>query len=94
MVTWGFPKLGVSLLGVPIIRTIVFLGVSWGSLILGSYHIAAFFVKLPYVLNSWMLIPPRGWRGVGHFATVIARNSGTSGAADRWFGLIIVLVPE
>ena len=35
----GFPKLGVPFLGVPIIRTIVFWGLYWGTLILGNYHI-------------------------------------------------------
>ena len=34
----GFPKLGVTSLGVPIIRTIVFWGLYWGPLILGNYH--------------------------------------------------------
>ena len=36
---WGFPKIRGILLGVPIIRTIVFWGLYWGSLILGKYHI-------------------------------------------------------
>ena len=35
----GFPKIEDTILGVPIIRTIVFWGVHWGSLILGNYHI-------------------------------------------------------
>ena len=35
----GFPKLGGTILGVPILRTIVFWGLYWGSLILGKYHI-------------------------------------------------------
>ena len=34
-VTWRFPKTRGTLLGVPIIRTIVY----WGTLILGNYHI-------------------------------------------------------
>ena len=34
----GFPKLGGTLLGVPIIRVIVFLGLYWGPLISGNYH--------------------------------------------------------
>ena len=33
-----FPKLGVPCLGVPLIRTIVYWGLYWGPLILGSYH--------------------------------------------------------
>ena len=36
---WEFPKIRGTLLGVPIIRTIVFLGLYWGPLILGNYHI-------------------------------------------------------
>ena len=35
----GFPKLGVPLSGVPIIRIIVFWGLYWGTPILGNYHI-------------------------------------------------------
>ena len=35
---WEFPKIGGTLLGVPIIRTIVFWGLYWGPLILGNYH--------------------------------------------------------
>ena len=34
----GFPKLGVPYYWVPIIRTIVFWGLYWGPLILGSYQ--------------------------------------------------------
>ena len=34
-----FPKIRGTFLGVPIIRTIVFWGLYWGSLILGNYHI-------------------------------------------------------
>ena len=36
---WGFPKIRVTFLGVPIIRIIVFSGLYWGSLVLGNYHI-------------------------------------------------------
>ena len=35
----GFPKLGGTFLGVPIVRIIVFGGLYWGSPILGNYHI-------------------------------------------------------
>ena len=34
----GFPKIRSTLLGVPIIRTIVYWGLHWGPLILGNYH--------------------------------------------------------
>ena len=36
---WGFPNIRGTLLGVPIIRIIVFWGLYWGPLILGNYHI-------------------------------------------------------
>ena len=36
---WGFPKIRDTFLGVPIIRTIVYLGLYWGLLILGNYHV-------------------------------------------------------
>ena len=36
--TWGFPKIGSTLLGVPIIRIIVFWALHRGPLILGNYH--------------------------------------------------------
>ena len=36
---WGFPKIRGTLLGVPIIRTIVFWGLDLGPLILGNYHV-------------------------------------------------------
>ena len=35
----GFPKLGSTFLGVPIIRIIIYWGLYWGPLILGNYHI-------------------------------------------------------
>ena len=38
-VIWGFPKIRGTILGIPIIRTIVYWGLYWGSLILGNYHI-------------------------------------------------------
>ena len=36
---WGFPKIMGTILGVPIIRIIVFRGLYWGALILGNYHV-------------------------------------------------------
>ena len=35
----GFPKLGVASGGGPILRSIMFRGLQWGSIILGNYHI-------------------------------------------------------
>ena len=37
---WGFPKIRGTLLGVLIIRIIVFWGLHWGPLILGNYHMS------------------------------------------------------
>ena len=37
---WGFPKIRGTILGVPIIRIIVFWGLYWGAPILGNYHIS------------------------------------------------------
>ena len=34
----GFPKLGGSTLGIPMIRITIFLGVKWGPPISGNYH--------------------------------------------------------
>ena len=42
----GFPKLGVPFLGVPIIRTIVYWGLYWGTSILGSYHLISSLMAL------------------------------------------------
>ena len=39
---WGFPKIRCTFLGVPIIRTIVFWGLYWGPLILGTYHLSLY----------------------------------------------------
>ena len=36
---WGFHRIGGTFLVIPIIRTIVFWGLHWGSLILGNYYI-------------------------------------------------------
>ena len=38
-VIWYFPKIRDTLLGVPIIRLIVFWGLYWGPPIQGNYHI-------------------------------------------------------
>ena len=43
---WVFPKIGGTILGVPIIRTIVVWGLYWGPPILGNYQI------IPWLLNS------------------------------------------
>ena len=46
----GFPKIRDTILGVPIVRTIVFWGLYWGPLILGNYQ--ALSPKLQGVLRS------------------------------------------
>ena len=49
---WGFPKLGGEgrgggyHIGVPIIRTIIYLGLFWGPHILGNYHITFCYLRL------------------------------------------------
>ena len=40
LIIWEFPKIRGTFLGVPIIRTLIYLGLYWGPLILGNYHIA------------------------------------------------------
>ena len=37
---WGFPKIRGTILGVPIIRIIVFRGLYWGEPTLGNYHVS------------------------------------------------------
>ena len=37
--TWKFPKIRGTILGVPIVRTIVFGSLYWGPPILGNYHL-------------------------------------------------------
>ena len=36
----GCPKIRDTILGIPIIRTIVYWGLCWGPLILGNYHVS------------------------------------------------------
>ena len=36
---WWFPKIKGTFLGVPLIRTIIYWGIYWGTLILGNYQI-------------------------------------------------------
>ena len=45
--TWGFPKIGSTFLGVPIIRTIVFLGLHRGSPYLGKLP------RSPVAIPTW-----------------------------------------
>ena len=37
----GFPEIRGTILGVPIIRIIVYWGLCWGPLILGNYHVGS-----------------------------------------------------
>ena len=60
---WGFPEIWGTLLGVPIIRTIVYWGQYWGTLILGY----PYFGKLP---SSFSRVRVRGW-----FRYIAACNS-------------------
>ena len=36
---WGFPNKGGYHFGIPIVRTIIYWGLYWGSPILGNYHL-------------------------------------------------------
>ena len=57
---WEVPKIRGTILGIPLIRTIVFWGLNWGTPILGNYHImmilpppgttALFFLKFTVVM--------------------------------------------
>ena len=53
----GLPKIRVTPLGVPIIRTIVYWGLYWGTLILGNYHIpwhtSWCIVELNIIPSNW-----------------------------------------
>ena len=43
MVIWELPKIRGTILGVPIIRTVVFWVLYWGPFILGNYHILSYY---------------------------------------------------
>ena len=44
---WGFPEMKGTFLGVPIIRTVIFWGLYWGSPIWGNYHMVLWLHALP-----------------------------------------------
>ena len=50
---WGFPKTRGTILGVPIIRTIVYWGLYWGPLILGNYHVMYLELEASAFGNFW-----------------------------------------
>ena len=52
----GFPKLGVPF-GVPIIRTVVYLGLYWGTPILGNYHICYHRYECGYRQEGHLVFP-------------------------------------
>ena len=47
---WRFPKIRGTLLGIPIIRNILFWGLYWGPLISGNYHIVNLNSRVSYNL--------------------------------------------
>ena len=55
---WRFPKIMGTILGVPIIRTIVFGGLYWGPPILGNYHIYTRHLR-PHVFVTSPYMPPK-----------------------------------
>ena len=60
----AFPKAGVPILGVPIIRTVVFLGLYWGPPILRNYHLAPLGTPPNRVIPRVMMGLYRGHIGV------------------------------
>ena len=54
---WGFPKIEGTLLGVPIIRIIVYWGLYWGPLILRNYHVGH-----PMCSEALVVTRPESWR--------------------------------
>ena len=56
--TWWFPEIRGTILGVPIIRTMIYWGLYWGTLILGNYHLTFMCPLLPGPTPGQM--PSRG----------------------------------
>ena len=54
---WGFPKIRGTILGVPIIRIIVFWGLYWGPPILGNYHMGGCQIYDPFLDPSCNTAP-------------------------------------
>ena len=52
---WGFPKIRGAILGVPIVRAVIFWGLLWGLLwgppILGNYHIIVFAIPKQHTVK-------------------------------------------
>ena len=46
---WEFPKIRGTILGVPILRIIVYWGLYWGPPILGNYHIITYIPLIRHV---------------------------------------------
>ena len=66
---------GVPFLGVPIIRTIIFLGLYWGRLILGNYHMH--YIRITFPIHTKTFGEPQHLRQVQvQPARVSARTSG------------------
>ena len=64
---WGFPKIRGTILGVPIIKIIVFWGLYWGPFILGNYHILhsimwGIIFETPPSLNPFLYLTHRDLR--------------------------------
>ena len=79
-VIWGFPTIRGTILGVPIIGTIVYWGLYWGPPVLGNYHI---YPDSPF----W------GTRNVGIIGTILGFY-GDSGKehGNYYIGVIYTLV--
>ena len=81
--TWQLPKIGGTILAVPIIRIIVFGVLYWGPLILGNYHMDPLGESTD--LNQlWTLI--RWPRSEGCFCTLGSRLSVFYTLLPSWTG--------
>ena len=54
---WEFPKIRGTVLGVPILRIIVYWGVYWGPLILGNYQMGSSQNSGPLLVMDYVTAP-------------------------------------
>ena len=72
---WGFTEVSGTILGVPIVRTIVYWGLYRGPLILGNYHIDDYSGPYIIIISTHVLLGLRvsgfGVPGLGFRATAM-----------------------
>ena len=83
LLIWGFPEIRGTTLGVPIMRTIVFLGLYWGPLNLGNYHINQ--LASPFDL----IIKAQGLRSIGSCRLCRILRNRDLGLESGWFLAIV-----